>query len=85
MSAADNPKLGQFVISIVALSDPLWGFGNVHFRGRTMRPNEWFNRDGWLYVNDPTLHPDHGGVGPIIGTKFRQNIFDPAFDGIFLD
>ena len=38
-----------------------------------------------LNINYPTLHPDYGGVGPIIGAKFGQDIFDPAFDCIFLD
>jgi hypothetical protein len=82
--SAGNPRSGNLVNSIVTLFDPL-EFEKGHFSGRTVGPREWDDGGKRLKINDSTLQTEHGGVGAVVGAQFGQNVFDPAFDGIFSD
>jgi len=36
-----------------------------------------------LYIDNAALHPDHGGLCPVLSTQFREDVFDPRLDRLF--
>ena len=40
---------------------------------------------GKLHLDDAALQADHGGVGPVVGAQFGENVFDPPLNGLFRD